>query len=82
VGSSWKLHERLEKLSGGAAVIRASRAAEIDVKEHKDRMDDVSLTSRNRGRRQVSRGSMKWPCERLSRNQNKSLLQTERRLYG
>jgi hypothetical protein len=47
----------------------------LDEKD-KDRFEDASLTSRNRGRRQVSRGSMKWPRERLSRNQNKSLLQT------
>jgi chaperonin GroEL (HSP60 family) len=43
--SSWKLHERLAKLSG-AAVIRVGRATEIDVKEHKDRVDIASLTSR------------------------------------
>jgi chaperonin GroEL len=42
----WKLHERLAKLSGGAAVIRVGRATEIDVKEHKERVDDASLTSR------------------------------------
>jgi chaperonin GroEL len=36
-----KLQERLAKLSGGVAVIRAGGATEIEVKERKDRIDDA-----------------------------------------
>jgi chaperonin GroEL len=36
-----KLQERLAKLSGGVAVIRAGGATELEVKERKDRIDDA-----------------------------------------
>ena len=41
-----KLQERLAKLSGGVAVIRVGGATEIDVKEHKDRVDDAMHATR------------------------------------
>ena len=36
-----KLQERLAKLAGGAAVIRAGGSTEVEVKEKKDRVDDA-----------------------------------------
>ncbi len=36
-----KLQERLAKLAGGVAVIRVGGATEVEVKEHKDRVDDA-----------------------------------------
>ena len=41
-----KLQERLAKLSGGVAVIRAGGATEIEVKERKDRIDDAVHATR------------------------------------
>jgi chaperonin GroEL len=41
-----KLQERLAKLAGGVAVIRVGGATEIDVKEHKDRVDDAMHATR------------------------------------
>ena len=36
-----KLQERLAKLAGGVAIIKVGGATEIEVKEHKDRVDDA-----------------------------------------
>ena len=41
-----KLQERLAKLAGGVAVIRAGGATEIEVKERKDRIDDAVHATR------------------------------------
>jgi chaperonin GroEL len=41
-----KLQERLAKLSGGVAVIRAGAATEIEMKEKKDRIDDALHATR------------------------------------
>ena len=41
-----KLQERLAKLAGGIAVIRAGGATEIEVKERKDRVDDALNATR------------------------------------
>jgi chaperonin GroEL len=41
-----KLEERLAKLAGGVAVIRAGGATEFDVKERKDRIDDAVHATR------------------------------------
>ncbi len=41
-----KLQERLAKLAGGVAVIRVGGATEIDVKEHKDRVEDAMHATR------------------------------------
>ncbi len=41
-----KLQERLAKLAGGVAVIRAGGATEIEVKERKDRVDDALNATR------------------------------------
>jgi chaperonin GroEL len=41
-----KLQERLAKLSGGVAVIRAGGATELEVKERKDRIDDAVHSTR------------------------------------
>jgi chaperonin GroEL len=41
-----KLEERLAKLAGGVAVIRAGGATELDVKERKDRIDDAVHAAR------------------------------------
>lgn len=41
-----KLQERLARLSGGVAVIRAGGATEIEVKERKDRIDDAVHATR------------------------------------
>jgi len=41
-----KLQERLAKLSGGVAVIRAGGATEVEVKERKDRVDDALHATR------------------------------------
>ncbi len=41
-----KLQERLAKLAGGVAVIRAGGATEVEVKERKDRIDDALNATR------------------------------------
>ncbi len=41
-----KLQERLAKLAGGVAVIRAGGATEVEVKERKDRIDDAMHATR------------------------------------
>jgi chaperonin GroEL len=41
-----KLEERLAKLAGGVAVIRAGGATELEVKERKDRIDDAVHATR------------------------------------
>src|SRR3989441_4292988 len=41
-----KLQERLAKLAGGVAVLRVGGATEIEVKERKDRVDDVMHATR------------------------------------
>ena len=41
-----KLQERVAKLAGGVAVIRAGGATEIEVKERKDRVDDAMHATR------------------------------------
>jgi chaperonin GroEL len=41
-----KLEERLAKLAGGVAVIRAGGATELDVKDRKDRVDDAVHATR------------------------------------
>ncbi len=41
-----KLQERLAKLAGGVAVIKVGGATEIEVKEHKDRVDDALNATR------------------------------------
>src|SRR6476469_965265 len=41
-----KLQERLAKLAGGVAVIRVGGATEVEVKEHKDRVDDAMHATR------------------------------------
>jgi chaperonin GroEL len=41
-----KLQERLAKLAGGVAVIRVGGAAEVEVKERKDRVDDAMHATR------------------------------------
>src|SRR6202161_1847411 len=41
-----KLQERLAKLAGGAAVIRAGGSTEVEVKEKKDRVDDALNATR------------------------------------
>jgi chaperonin GroEL len=41
-----KLQERLAKLAGGVAVLRAGGATEIEVKERKDRVDDAMHATR------------------------------------
>lgn len=41
-----KLKERLGKLTGGVAVIRAGAATEVEMKEKKDRMDDALHATR------------------------------------
>jgi chaperonin GroEL len=41
-----KLQERLAKLAGGVAVIRAGGATEVEVKEKKDRVDDALHATR------------------------------------
>ncbi len=41
-----KLQERLAKLAGGVAVIRVGGATEVEVKERKDRVDDVLNATR------------------------------------
>jgi chaperonin GroEL len=41
-----KLQERLAKLAGGVAVIRVGGASEVEVKEHKDRVDDALHATR------------------------------------
>ncbi len=41
-----KLQERLAKLAGGVAVIRVGGATEVEVKERKDRVDDVLHATR------------------------------------
>lgn len=41
-----KLQERLAKLSGGVAVIRAGAATEVEMKEKKDRIDDALHATR------------------------------------
>src|ERR1700694_5872557 len=43
---SEKLQERLAKLAGGVAVIKAGGATEIEVKERKDRVDDAMHATR------------------------------------
>src|SRR5213595_2918018 len=43
---SEKLQERLAKLAGGVAVIRVGGATEVEVKEHKDRVDDAMHATR------------------------------------
>lgn len=41
-----KLQERLAKLAGGVAVIKVGGATEVEVKEHKDRVDDALHATR------------------------------------
>ena len=41
-----KLQERLAKISGGVAVLRVGGASEVEVKEKKDRIDDVLNATR------------------------------------
>ena len=41
-----RLKERLAKLAGGVAVIRVGSAAEVEVKERKDRVDDAMHATR------------------------------------
>ena len=41
-----KLQERLAKLAGGVAIIRAGGATEVEVKERKDRIDDAMHATR------------------------------------
>merc|ERR1712225_86054 len=41
-----KLQERLAKLAGGVAVIKVGGAAEVEVKERKDRVDDAMHATR------------------------------------
>jgi len=41
-----RLHERVAKLAGGAAVIRVGGATEVEVKERKDRVDDALHATR------------------------------------
>ena len=41
-----KLQERLAKLAGGVAIIRAGGATEVEVKERKDRVDDAMHATR------------------------------------
>jgi chaperonin GroEL (HSP60 family) len=36
-----KLQERLAKLAGGVAVIRVGGATEVEIKERKDRVDNL-----------------------------------------
>jgi chaperonin GroEL len=41
-----KLQERLAKLAGGVAVIRVGGSTEVEVKEHRDRVDDAMHATR------------------------------------
>ena len=49
-----KLQERLAKLAGGVAVIKAGAATEVELKERKHRIEDAVATPRRRSKRASS----------------------------
>lgn len=76
------MQERLAKLAGGVAVIRVGGATEVEVREKKDRVDDVlhaTKASRNLAELNPANGDQKmgidiirraveWPARQIAEN--------------